>query len=32
LPGTLNRGTDRCHVQRADRRWHFQSVLRIAVE
>src|SRR5664279_2059780 len=32
LPGTPNRGTDRCHLQRADRRWHFQSVLRIAVE
>jgi hypothetical protein len=23
LPGTPNRGTDRCHVQRAHRRWHF---------
>src|ERR1019366_2815377 len=32
LPGTLNRGTDRCHLQRANRRWHFQSVLRIVVE
>src|ERR1019366_8153346 len=32
LPGTPNRGTDRCHLQRADRRWHFQSVLRIVVE
>src|ERR1035438_5209539 len=32
LPGTLNRGTDRCHLQRADRGWHFQSVLRIVVE
>src|SRR5450756_851983 len=32
LPGTSNRGTDRCHLQRADRRWHFQSVLRIVVE
>ena len=32
LPGTPNRGTDRCHVQRADRRGHFQSVLRIVVE
>src|ERR1035441_7229148 len=32
LPGTPNRGTYRCHVQRADRRWHFQSVLRIVVE
>src|SRR5664280_2431756 len=32
LPGTLNRGTDRCHVQRAHRGWHFQSVLRIMVE
>src|ERR1022692_1379320 len=32
LPGTPNRGTDRCHVQRAHRRWHFQAILRIAVE
>src|ERR1035437_9948011 len=32
LPRTLNRGTDRCHLQRADRGWHFQSVLRIVVE
>src|ERR1022692_2399480 len=32
LPGTPNRGTDRCHLQRADRRWHFQSVLRVVVE
>src|SRR5450759_1491449 len=32
LPGALNRGTDRCHLQRADRRWHFQAVLRIMVE
>src|ERR1022692_4055693 len=32
LPGTPNRGMDRCHVQRADRRWHFQAVLRIVVE
>src|SRR5664280_3120485 len=32
LPGTLNRGTYRCHLQRADRGWHFQSVLRIVVE
>src|ERR1035437_437666 len=32
LPGTPNRGTDRCHLQRAHRRWHFQSVLRIVVE
>ena len=32
LPGTPNRGTDRYHLQRADRRWHFQSVLRIVVE
>src|ERR1035441_8395625 len=32
LPGTPNRGTDRCHVQRTDRLWHFQSVLRIVVE
>src|SRR5450756_1061000 len=32
LPGTPNRGTDRCHLQRADRRWHFQAVLRIVVE
>src|SRR5664279_1058458 len=28
LPGTPNRGTDRCHLQRAHRRWHFQAVLR----
>src|SRR5664280_1872834 len=32
LPGTPNRGTDRCHVQRADRRWHFQAILRVMVE
>src|ERR1022692_3126134 len=32
LPGTPNRGTDRCHLQRADRRWHFQAVLRVVVE
>src|SRR5664280_690866 len=32
LPGTPNRGTDRYHLQRADRRWHFQAVLRIVVE
>src|ERR1035437_513906 len=32
LPGTRNRGTGRCHLQRADRGWHFQSVLRIVVE
>src|ERR1017187_4623012 len=32
LPGTPNRGTDRCHLQRAHRRWHFQAVLRIVVE
>src|SRR5450759_1556417 len=32
LPGTPNRGTDRCHLQRAGRLWHFQSVLRIVVE
>src|ERR1019366_5404923 len=32
LPGTPNRGTDWCHLQRADRRWHFQSVLRVMVE
>ena len=32
LPGTPNRGTDRCHLQRAHRRWHFQAVLRIMVE
>src|ERR1017187_4652652 len=32
LPGTPNRGTDRCHVQRADRRRHFQAILRIVVE
>src|ERR1035437_3123548 len=32
LPGTLNRGTDRCHVQRAHRRWHFQAILRVMVE
>src|ERR1017187_733357 len=32
LPGTLNRGTDRCHPQRAHRRWHFQAILRVMVE
>src|SRR5664279_4057236 len=32
LPGTPNRGTDRCHLQRAHRRWHFQAVLRVVVE
>ena len=32
LPGALNRGTDRCHLQLAHRRWHFQAVLRIVVE
>src|SRR5664279_6168084 len=32
LPGTPNRGTNRYHLQRADRRWHFQAVLRIVVE
>src|ERR1019366_1055071 len=32
LPGTSNRGTDRCHVQRAHRRWHFQAILRVMVE
>ena len=32
LPGTPNRGTDRCHVQRVHRRWHFQAVLRVMVE
>src|ERR1022692_1156744 len=32
LPGTPNRGTDRCHLQRAHRRWHFQAVLRVMVE
>src|ERR1039457_5681037 len=32
LPGTPNRGTDRCHVQRADRRWHFQAILRVMIE
>jgi hypothetical protein len=32
LLGTPNRGTDRCHVQRAHRRWHFQAVLRVMVE
>src|SRR5665811_1271084 len=32
LPGTPNRGTDRCHLQRADRRWHFQAVLRVVIE
>src|ERR1017187_5226599 len=32
LPGTPNRGTYRCHLQRADRRWHFPAVLRIVVE
>src|ERR1035438_1928442 len=29
LPGTPNRGTDRYHLQRANRRWHFQAILRI---
>src|ERR1039458_8846949 len=32
LPGTLNRGTYRCHLQRAHRRWHFQAILRGMVE
>ena len=32
LPGTPNRGTDRCHLQRADRGWHFPAVLRVMVE
>src|SRR5450759_5509090 len=32
LPGTSNRGTDRCHLQRAHRRWHFQAILRVMVE
>src|SRR5664279_138880 len=32
LPGTPNRGTDRCHPQRADRGWHFQAILRVMVE
>src|ERR1035441_2153950 len=32
LPGTPNRGTDRCHLQRAHRRWHFQAILRVVVE
>src|SRR5664280_288316 len=32
LPGTPNRGTDRCHVQRAHRRWHFQAILPVMVE
>src|ERR1017187_2807115 len=32
LPGTPNRGTDRCHLQRADRRCHFQAILRVMVE
>src|ERR1022692_2173934 len=32
LPGTPNRGTDRCHPQRAHRRWHFQAILRVVVE
>src|ERR1019366_857738 len=32
LPGTLNRGTDRCHPQRAHRRGHFQAILRVMVE
>src|SRR5664280_2093399 len=27
LPGTPNRGTDRCHLQRAHRRWHFQAIV-----
>src|ERR1035441_7877002 len=25
LPGTPNRGTDRGHVQRGDRRWHYRT-------
>src|ERR1039458_1008964 len=32
LPGTPNRGTDRCHLQRAHLRWHFQAILRVMVE
>src|SRR5665811_1767512 len=32
LPGTPNRGTDRCHPQRAHPRGHFQAVFRIVVE
>src|ERR1039458_208134 len=32
LPGTPNRGTAGCHLQRAHRRRHFQAVLRIVVE
>src|ERR1039457_2184566 len=32
LPGTLNRGTARFHLQRADRRWPFQAILRVMVE
>src|ERR1017187_2625856 len=26
LPGPPNRGTCRCHLQRADRGWHFQAI------
>src|SRR5450759_3584982 len=32
LPGTSNRGTDRCHLQRADRGWPFPAVRRVMVE
>src|ERR1019366_4024257 len=32
LPGTPNRGTDRCHLQRAHRRRHLQAILRVMVE
>src|ERR1039458_9086930 len=32
LPGTSNRSTGRCHVQRAHRRWHLQAILRVVVE
>src|ERR1019366_7710288 len=31
LPGTPNRGTDRCHLQGAHRRCPFQAVLRIGI-
>src|ERR1019366_3039007 len=32
LPGSLNRGTDPGHGQRAHRRGHFQAILRVMVE
>src|ERR1035437_6264775 len=32
LPGTPNRGTARCRLQGADRRWPFQAILRVMVE